>query len=187
MCANKWLVQPAGAAEYTDCISSKGQDSPTIKCLGHDIKQSDGEVAVKQELWGVWSTPLLPSLPGSVWPGLVAPDRVLSRGQIELNWVLILKWIVWNRTVLIFNCVQTKNSVVWKFNQNDFIWCWMTQKGWHAIKQSNQPTNKWLMLSCYCYKAILETIWLSITKWLMVGWLFCFTVYQPFLGHLKPD
>ena len=26
----------------------------------------------------------LPSLPGSLWPGLVAPDRVLSMGQIEL-------------------------------------------------------------------------------------------------------
>ena len=31
-----------------------------------------------------WS-PLLPSLPVSLWPGVVAPDRVLSIGQIELN------------------------------------------------------------------------------------------------------
>ena len=27
------------------------------------------------ELWGLWSTPLLPSLPGSLWPGVVAPDK----------------------------------------------------------------------------------------------------------------
>ena len=30
------------------------------------------------------STPLLLSLPGPLWPGVVAPDRVLSMGQIEL-------------------------------------------------------------------------------------------------------
>ena len=31
------------------------------------------------------STLSLPSLPGPLWPGVVAPDRVLSMGQIELN------------------------------------------------------------------------------------------------------
>ena len=42
------------------------------------------------ELWGMRNTPSLPSLPGSTWPGVVAPDRVLSMGQIELNSVLML-------------------------------------------------------------------------------------------------
>ena len=37
------------------------------------------------ELWGVLSTSLLPSLPGSLWSRMVAPDGVLSMGQIELN------------------------------------------------------------------------------------------------------
>ena len=27
------------------------------------------------ELWGMPSTPLLPSLPGPLWPGGVAPDK----------------------------------------------------------------------------------------------------------------
>ena len=27
------------------------------------------------ELWGMRSTPLLPSLPGQLWPGVVAPDK----------------------------------------------------------------------------------------------------------------
>ena len=35
-------------------------------------------------------TPLLPSLPGPLWSRVVAPDRVLSMGQIELNYVLML-------------------------------------------------------------------------------------------------
>ena len=37
------------------------------------------------QLWGMQSIPSLPSLPGSLLPGVVAPDRVLSMGQIELN------------------------------------------------------------------------------------------------------
>ena len=46
------------------------------------------------------SSPLLPSLPGPIKSVVIAPDRVISTGQIELNCVLILNWIVWNRTVL---------------------------------------------------------------------------------------
>ena len=42
------------------------------------------------ELWGMQSTSLLPLLPGPLWPGVMAPDRVLSMGQIELNCVLML-------------------------------------------------------------------------------------------------
>ena len=36
------------------------------------------------ELWGMQITPSMTSLPGPLWPGVVAPDRVLSMGQIEL-------------------------------------------------------------------------------------------------------
>ena len=32
------------------------------------------------ELWEMWSTPSLPALPGSLFSGVVAPDRVLSMG-----------------------------------------------------------------------------------------------------------
>ena len=53
------------------------------------------------ELWGMWSTHLLPSLAGPLKPGVIAPDRILSTGQIELS-VLMLNWTVWNRTVLRF-------------------------------------------------------------------------------------
>ena len=36
------------------------------------------------ELWEMWSTSLLPSLPGQVWARMVVPDRAESIGQIEL-------------------------------------------------------------------------------------------------------
>ena len=50
------------------------------ECPGYDTKQSDSEVPVMLELWGMRSTPSLPILPGPLWPGMVAPDRALSMG-----------------------------------------------------------------------------------------------------------
>ena len=67
-----------------------------MNVLEYDTKQSDGEAPVILELWGMLSTSSLSSLPGSFWPGVVAPDNVLSKGQIKLKCVLILNWIVWN-------------------------------------------------------------------------------------------
>ena len=89
------LAQLAGAVEYTDY---RGVRFPQR----YDTKQSDGEALVMLELWGMWSTLLLPLLPSPFRLGVVAPDRVLSMGQIELNCVLMLNCIVWNRTVLPF-------------------------------------------------------------------------------------
>ena len=48
---------------------------PTNKCPGYDTKQSDGEVPVMLEFWGMRSTLSLPSLPGLLWPGVVAPNK----------------------------------------------------------------------------------------------------------------
>ena len=69
-------------------------------CSGYDIKQSDGEVPVLLELCGMRSNPSLPSLPGPLWPRVVTPDRALSMSQVELNCVLMLNWIAWNRSIL---------------------------------------------------------------------------------------
>ena len=53
------------------------------------------------KLWGMWSTPSLSSLPG-----------LLSMGQIELNCVLMLNWIAWNRTVFDIETVLMLNQIV---------------------------------------------------------------------------
>ena len=50
------------------------------ECFGYDTKQSDGQVPVMLELWGMWSTPSLLLLPSPLWLGMVAPDRTLSMG-----------------------------------------------------------------------------------------------------------
>ena len=51
---------------------------PPNECPREDTKQSDGKFP------GMQSTFSLPSLPGPLWPGVVATDRILSMGQIEL-------------------------------------------------------------------------------------------------------
>ena len=52
------------------------------ECPGYNTKQSDGEASVIRELWEMRSTALLP---GTLWTGLVAPDRVPSMSHIEQN------------------------------------------------------------------------------------------------------
>ena len=78
-------AQLAGAEEYTDCISAEGvRHLPYNKYSGYDTKQSDSKALVMLELWGMWITPSLSLLPSSLWPRVVAPDRVLSLGRLEL-------------------------------------------------------------------------------------------------------
>ena len=116
------------------------------ECPRYDTKQSDGEIPVMLTLWGMRNTPWLPSLPGSLYPGMVAPDRVLSMGQIKLNHgigclmflhvncIPMLNWTGWNRTVLTFNyvnkistytkqnCLNKLNWVAWNRNVVDKLY-----------------------------------------------------------------
>ena len=69
----KHVAQSVGAKEYTDCFCAEG--NPPNECPRYDNKQSDGEVPAMLELWRMRSTPSLPSLPGPLWPGVVAPDK----------------------------------------------------------------------------------------------------------------
>ena len=62
----------------------------------YETKQSDGEVPVTLELWGMRSTPSLPSLPGPLWPGVVwyGPIHGLNRTKLHTYAVLnCLKWV----------------------------------------------------------------------------------------------
>ena len=68
----------------------RGTSAPPQKCPGYDTKQSDCEVPVMLELWGIQNTPSSRSILGPLCPGVVALDRVLSMRQIKLNCVLRL-------------------------------------------------------------------------------------------------
>ena len=54
---------------------------------------------VMLKLWGMRSTPLLPWPPSPLWPGMVESDRALFYGLNRTNYILMLNWIVWIRTV----------------------------------------------------------------------------------------
>ena len=81
------------------CWGNESKNWPwVISCLssgvgkyGYYIKKYDGESLVMLELWGKRSTSLLPSLTGPLWSEVIAPERVLSIGQIELI-VIYTEW-----------------------------------------------------------------------------------------------
>ena len=79
------MAQSTEAAEYTGCISAEGYDA--LKCPGFDTKQSDGEAPIMLERWGMRTIPLLSSLSCPLLLGVVAPERVLSMGQIEVFYI----------------------------------------------------------------------------------------------------
>ena len=81
---------PVGVVEYTYCFSEEEKDPLPNEHPVYDTKQSGSVGPEMLELWGMESTPSLPSLQSLLWPGVVAPDRLLSMGQIELNCGLML-------------------------------------------------------------------------------------------------
>ena len=76
------MTQLTGVVEYTNCISADVKTPPTS--VLDMIQNNDGEAPVMLELWVMRSTPSMPLLSGLLGSGVVAPDRVLSMGQIEL-------------------------------------------------------------------------------------------------------
>ena len=100
----------------------------------YDTKQLDGKVPVILDLWGMWSTPLLSLLPGSLRPGMVVPDRVPSIGQIGLSCVLRLNRIVWNRSVYIYIYIYIYIWIDLAWNNLQRLICHKTQ--------TNKQTNR---------------------------------------------
>ena len=105
-----------------------GVRTPPNKCPGYGTKLSEGEVPVMLELWGMQNTSSMLSLSGPLRPGVVAPDRILSIGQIELKCVLMVNWITWNKTVLIFkqSTYAKLNCLKWNYfcMRNLIVWNW---------------------------------------------------------------
>ena len=81
-----WLSQ---LGQQNTLTASLPRSKNPNECPGYDTKQSDFEALVMLKLWGMRSTPSLPSIPCPLSSGVVAPDRVLCMGQIELNCVIM--------------------------------------------------------------------------------------------------
>ena len=121
----------------------RSKTTTTNECPGYDIKQSDGEVPVMLKLLRMQGTSSFSCLH---WPKVVTLDRVLSMGQIELNWVLMLKWIAWNRTVLIFELrfYAKLNCLEWNCfcMLNWIVWNWTVFWYFTVCKQKNFTYSK---------------------------------------------
>ena len=87
------FAQSAGGCRMHRLHLCRGVRPPVQRVSWYGTKQS---VPVMLELCGMWNTISLPSFPGLVRAGVVAPDRVQSMGQIELNCV------GWDGTVFAF-------------------------------------------------------------------------------------
>ena len=82
------------------------------ECPAYDTKQSDVEVPVILEIWEMRRTSSLPSLPCPLWHLM---------GQIEINCVLMLNWIVRNRTIFDIEtmCKQKNCDTMWVVHHAD--------------------------------------------------------------------
>ena len=92
-------IKEYGSDEFIDYFSAE--------CPGYDSRQCDGELPLMLELWGMQNILSLPLLPGSLCPGVVAPDiygsnRTQQRPFGKLN---CLKY----NCFLHLNCVLMQN------------------------------------------------------------------------------
>ena len=98
------MALSAGAAEYTDCISTDRKDYPNEYPV-YDIKQSDGNSPVKMELWKMRSTPLLPWLPGTLWARV---EAIHKKERSRTDWIEQFSHLP--------GCKQKKNCTSAKLN-----------------------------------------------------------------------
>ena len=121
------------------------------------------------ELWGMWSTPSLPLFSGLLWPGVVKPDRVLSVSQIELNCVLMLNWITWNRIIFDIETVHILNWIVWSRTVLTFYCVW--------TKTILIP--KWIVW--------IRAIWLNWIAWNKYFWQFNYVLMLNWIIWYRTD
>ena len=96
----------------------------------------------------MWRTFLLPLLPGPLLPGVVAPNRILSKGWIEIKSVLMWNWIE-IELFLLLNCVLMLKWILWKITALKFkLW---TYAKLNCLKVGKIELNCILMLNWTVY------------------------------------
>ena len=76
----------------------------------------------------------------------------IKSNQTKPNKWLMLNWIVRNRTVWLFNCVYlqsvfTNHKSYIRYICKNWIWHWITNNVWYAIK----PNQTYLILIIYIW------------------------------------
>ena len=107
----------------------------------------------------------MPSLPGPLWPGMVAPDRVLSMGQVKLNSLVMLNGITWNRTMHTYaklNCLKLNCFHIAVLMLN---WIVRNRNGCRIHRLLPLPIGRNPINKCPVYDT--ETIW---RMWSRIAW-----------------
>ena len=122
------------------------------------------------ELWGMRSTPSLLSLSDPLWPGVVAPDRILSMGQIELNYVFMLNWIVGKRTTLKFKLRTCTKLNCMKWNWIELNITVFNIESVHMLNWIVWNRTV-LIFSCAWTKQILILNWIVWNRTVWLNWI----------------
>ena len=97
------------------------------KCPGYDTKQSDDEDPVILELWGMWSIPSLPLLPGLLWQvSIYGTNRAVQHLNCRL-WQEQTNDLCKTELLEIeqfnhFNCVKTNDCLIELLVLNSNTW-----------------------------------------------------------------
>ena len=118
------------------------------------------------ELWAMQSTPLLPSLPGPFWRGVGAPNKVLSMGQIELNFILFQNWLFLNRTVFDIETVHVLN---WIFKVELFWQLNVSGQNYTYTKMNCLNSNCLTKLNSLELKCFWELNWVLPLNWVVLN------------------
>ena len=130
-----WLLPVGWRCRLHRLLLRRGVRHPYNECPRYDTKQSDGEVPVMLRLWEMRSTASLPSLPGLLWPGLVAPDKGPIFGSHRTK--------LWFRVFTVF--VFKLRGLMSRFRKT----------GVQSQVESYQRLNKWyLTLPCLTLSTI---------------------------------
>ena len=79
--ANPANPVPLLSQQNTPTASLQRSKTPNPnECPRYGTKQSDGAIPVILEFGGIQSTTSLPLLPSPLWLGVLAPDKILSKG-----------------------------------------------------------------------------------------------------------
>ena len=129
----------------------------------------------------MWSIALMISLPGPLWPGVVARDRVLSMGQIELNCVTPMSVLDMTLNHLIVRLSS------WRFGKCAVVWLISTSP---LFSKTFSPfTNPlWIVRNAPVTIGITVTfMFYSFPKFLARSWYFSlFAFFFFFLLYSLP-
>ena len=119
------------------------QVRPFNECPSYDNKQSDGSInggALRKAEY-----PFIAIAHRSTLARSNRLDRLPIMSEIEVNWVFVQNWIVWNRTVSDIATVLTLNWILWTVYDIETVWL-----NWIALNKNVLKIKLWTHAKVNC-------------------------------------